>query len=159
MDELDGVFDAHAQREDQAQAKAVERENLAKEFRTAFDAKVDQTIKPALDRVGQYLLGKRQRSRVIVTHLESVNSNGVQAAGVKLKLLFEGDHAYRSNSDEAHISFQQDAVRRLVNVHESTMRPGRGGHAMVVESVELDGITEDYVEAKAAEWLGKVFRT
>lgn len=158
MDELDGIFDSHAQRRQEAEAKALEHENLTRGFRTAFDAKCNSTIKPALDRVAQYLLSKGQRSHVAVTLLESISAGGVQAAGVKMKLLSAGDHPYRSTSDEAHISFQPDGARRLVNIHESTIRPRRGGQAGIVASVELEVLTEDYVEAKAAEWLGKVFR-
>lgn len=153
---LDQIFETHSAREDEIARRRLADKDATEEFRSAFRDAAEKVIKPALDELSNYLLGKQQRSRVIRTD-EAMSSAGRELASVTLRLLFGDDHPYRDGIENAQLSFQADTTKRKVNVFRNTMRPGRGGQAGSIGTFPLESVTSDFIEEQAADWLAKVF--
>lgn len=154
---LDSIFERHAEKESTIAEKKRIEANAVDEFRAGFGVTAEKIIKPTLDELSQYLLGKGQRSRVVSELEETRSSAGLHRAAVTIRLLFDDDHAYRTGNENAHLAFMADKDKKHVIVFQNTMRPQRGGQGGSVGSFPLDTITPEFVQEKAADWLAKVF--
>lgn len=158
--EFEAVFANHAKiLEAQKQAK-VAKESNEEQFLRAFREKLTSTIKPAFERLRTYLDGKGLAAR-IEQSAERLSRDGRQESReeIALVLVVGGDSRpahYRA--ELPHLALHPDKHRQVVDLHQSTMAPGRGGQSSGIGSVKLEQITEEFLEQKLLALLREVLK-
>lgn len=159
--QFDEVFNVHTRKlEEQRQVK-VAKETKEEQFIRAFRERCAKIIKPALQRIGEYLLAKGMKTQVSETQ-ESTGRDGRidSREQIAIGLVITDDNEGRRPSlyEYPFLALQADKHRQLVDLHQSTTAPGRGGISGGIGSVKLEDVTEALLEEKVLGLVREVLK-
>ncbi len=118
----------------------------------------DTIIRPAMEEIGEYVRGKGY-SHEISTEEDGISNDGNNrpiSASTRITF-FLGERQYPRHQFPG-FSVICDKNQELVFFHESTMSPGRGGHAGGAGQATLPEVTKDLIQEKISNVLSEVFR-
>ncbi|WP_018183967.1 hypothetical protein [Kaistia granuli] len=161
-DELKQTLDAAFQRHEASKRAATEAkqvaETKAQTFLRDFIEARDTIIRPAMEEIGEYV---RNQGYVFEVSTEddkpSPDGRGRSiAASIRLTFLLGDRH--RPSYEYPGLSVICEKQQQKVRFHESTMSPGRGGHAGPAGEATLNSITKEMVQEKISKVVAEIFR-
>src|SRR6185437_8001084 len=109
-----------------------------------------KVIKPALERIAEYLRTKGMDARVSEAQERRGRDGRLeQREEIAIRLLIKSDeHPYPGIHEQPCFSLHPDKHKQLIDLWQSTMRPRGGGQSGGVGTVTLDQVTEELLEGK-----------
>lgn len=155
--ELDALLNADDEKKNkqaQAQIKAGDEES---EFVEKFKEIASTIIKPTLDNIKSLLSQRGRESRIDEQEDSVTHDQKEQKTAVSIYFNVSQDKYVSRLYEYAHVTFYCDKRGKVVQVHESTMSPGRGGHSGSAGSFSIDEVTEDTVKQKVMKVLKEIY--
>lgn len=152
---IDAIFDRHDAAKRAAVAAAEKRKSDEELFVDMFIDARAAVIRPALERVADLVKARGYQCEVTESDGEPDGRGGKSDPSVTLTILLDKPDQHQR---QPHLSAICDRLQRRVRFHESTMTPGRGGHAGPAGEAALPSVTDELVFTKAVKFIGEVFR-
>lgn len=155
--QLDAAFAQHAQKLNEEQQTKVARETKEQQFLKDFRERRTLTIRPTFEHISEYLHSKGMETRIGQSE-ETVGRNGKLDAHEEISfVLCVGDEGRLHHGfEQPHLTLRPNKHNWLVDIYESTLVPGRGGHSGGIGSVKLEEITQAFLEEKVRELVIEV---
>lgn len=156
--ELEAIFNAHGETKKQAERQKSEREQREEAFVQSFYAIRESVIRPTFDTVGEYVKAKGYKYQIENNEESSDRDGRYQPPSISIRFLVgENDRHYRAH-EYPHLSVICEKGAAKLRFHESTMSPGRGGHAGGAGDTTPSEITPDLINQKLLNVLREVFK-
>jgi hypothetical protein len=163
QDDLDAAFTLHRQKLAQDHRTKLEHENADESFERDFKARRLSLMRPALEKISQYLEKQGMQSRIEDT--DEVDANGVRSVQqTAISIHFEtgdkpapGRAPFDPTDRKPYLSVVCNKHAQRVYFHESTVMPGSGVTSSS-GSVTLDELTEELIQRKVMAVVQAVLR-
>jgi len=156
--ELDAIFNAHEETKKQVERKKSEREQREEAFVQSFYGCRDSVIRPTFETIGEYVKAKGYKYHIETSEEQTDREGRYQPPSISIRFLVgEDDRHYRSH-EYPHLSVICEKSSSKLRFHESTMSPGRGGHAGGAGETTPNEITADLINQKVLKVLKEVFK-
>ena len=155
---LDAAFEKHeASKLATATAKQV-AENKEQVFLREFVEARDAIIRPAMEEIGEYIKSKGYSYEVSTEDDKPSLDGRSRSIPASIRLtMFLGERRYPIH-DNPGFSVICEKWHQKVRFHESTMSPGRGGHAGPAGETSVPELTKDLLQERILKIVAEVFR-
>lgn len=153
--EIDALFSAKQEQEDKVKAIREERESKEAEFLNSFLELRASVIKPAMEKIIEYLDGKGFKSAIQETEEDR---SGQQQTAASITISFGPRASSYSSQQHPHFTARADRAAQKVQFHECTIGPNHGGHAGSAGSSELEEVTETLIQNKIMKVLREIIK-
>lgn len=155
---LEATFEKHeASKRAAATAKQV-AETKEQVFLREFVEARDAILRPAMEEIGEYVKGKGYSYEVSTEEDKPPLDGQSRSTPASIRLtIFLGGRRHPVH-EYPGFSIICEKGQQKVRFHESTMSPGRGGHAGPAGETTLAKLTKDLVQEKILKVVAEVFR-
>jgi hypothetical protein len=155
---FEAVFQKHAASKlAAAKAQDVKESKWAAFLRAFLDAR-ETTIRPAMTEVGEYVRGNGYHYEISTVDDSISNDKNHRPISAAIRITFFTGDDRAPVGNFPHFTVICDKERQRVGFHESTISPGRGGHAGGVGGAPLSELTTEMVQEKIIKVLSEAFK-
>ena len=156
--ELEAIFNAHDEARAQAKNRQSEKEQREAEFLLSFERVRESLIRPTLETIVDHMKARGHKCRIEAKDEKAERDGRYEAPKISILFLVDDDGKHHASSEYPRLSIICEKVDSRLHFHESTMSPGRGGHAGGTGVTTLDRITADLINEKVLKVIKEVFR-
>lgn len=155
---LDAAFHRHEASKRAAATAKREAETAEQVFLSEFVKARDTIIRPAMEEVGQYVKDKGYGYEVSTEDDKPSLDGRSRSTPASIRLTIFLDDRHHPMRENPGFSVICEKYERKVRFHESTMSPGRGGHAGSAGEAALTDLTNDMIQEKILKVVAEIFR-
>lgn len=153
--EIDALFSAKKKQEDKVKSIREERESQEAEFLNSFLELRASLIRPAMEKIVEYLDGKGFQSAIQETE---ENRSGQQQTAASITISFGPGASSYSSQQHPHFTAKVDRSAQKVQFHECTIGPNHGGRAGSAGASKLEEVTETLIQEKIMKVLREIIK-
>lgn len=156
--ELDAIFNAHDETKKQVERKKSEREQREEAFVQSFYERRDSLIRPTFETIGEYIKAKGHKYDIEISEEQTDREGRYQPPSISIRFLVGQDDRRYPSLGYPRFSVICEKTSSRLRFHESTISPGRGGHAGGAGETTPSEITADLINQKVLKVLSEVFK-
>lgn len=153
--EIDALFSAKKTQEDKVKAIREERESQEAEFLNSFLELRASVIRPAMEKIVEYLDCKGFKSAIRETEEDR---SGQQQTAASITISFGPSASSYSSQQHPHFTARADRSAEKVQFHECTIGPNHGGHSGGTGASKLKEVTETLIQDKIMKVLREIIK-
>lgn len=159
-DDIKSRLDATFQKHEATKRAAIEAKQVAETkeqiFLREFMEARESIIRPAMEEIGEYVKSKGHNYEVSTEDDSPSLDSRSRSTPASIHLTLGDGH--RPSHEFPGFSVICEKGQQKVRFHESTMWPGRGGHAGSAGEASLSEVTKDLVQEKILKVVAAAFR-
>ncbi|BBE51978.1 hypothetical protein OYT1_ch2465 [Ferriphaselus amnicola] len=156
--ELDAIFNSHAETKKQIEHQKSEREVREEAFVQSFYGLRDSLIRPTFERIGEYIKAKGYKYHIETSEEQTDPEGRYQSPSISIRFLVGEDGSHYRSHEYPHLSVICEKGFSKLRFHESTISPGRGGHAGGAGDATPTELTADLINQKVLKVIREVFK-
>lgn len=156
--ELDAIFNAHAETKKRIEHQKSEREVREEAFVQSFYGLRDSLIRPTFESIGEYIKAKGYKYHIETSEEQTDREGRYQSPSISIRFLVGEDGRHYRSHEYPHLSVICEKGSSKLRFHESTMSPGRGGHAGGAGDTTPTELTADLINQKVLKVIREVFK-
>jgi hypothetical protein len=159
QDQFDAAFAANAKKVEAQQQAKVAKESQKDAFVRAFKELRTSSFRPALEEIAQYLQTNGMKTRIEELDEERAHSGRLeQHTAILIRLLIGDEERHYASHEQPYLQLICDQHAQLVQFHENTVAPGRGGHGGETGTANLDQVTHELIQQKVLAVVREVLK-
>ena len=155
--DLDALLDSDDEKRKQKAVIEAVVKSEAEAFVDSFKQVSTNVIKPVLSKIKSQLEGRGRKAKIDEKE-DSITYDGKhQQASLSIYFgVSESEFSSRLH-EYAHVTFFCNKQGKIIQVHESTIMPGRGGQAGAAGTLGLEDVTEETIQRSVMKVLRTIY--